>query len=145
MKLSLLTVFVAAAFFCLAQDAGAEQSFSLTLTNEPPPLFLFNIGLDESGGEGSQFVVADNDEPSSSTERQNYVLTYHSQYWPQKYLEWHSGRIPSTLSHGPGIGALTSGGLWALKSALRVRCSHWTTLCAISSTKTTDPHRSMMA
>ena len=101
MKLSLLTVFAAVAFFRLAQDAGAGQSFSLTLTNEPPTLFLITIGLDESGGEGSQFTVADNDEPSSSRERQTYLLPYHSQNWPQKYLEW-LWKDPLNLVTRPG-------------------------------------------
>jgi membrane-associated phospholipid phosphatase len=66
MKPSLLAIFVAAMFFCPRSGFGDEPYFSPTL----------------------QVASATNGTPNDLVENRDYLLPYHAQNWPQKYLEW---------------------------------------------------------
>jgi membrane-associated phospholipid phosphatase len=66
MKFSLLTILLATVFFCAQSSLGAEQYFSPTL----------------------QVAPATNGTPNELVEKRDYLLPYHAENWPQKYLEW---------------------------------------------------------
>src|SRR5271167_700930 len=66
MKASLLAIPLAAVFFCCRPVLGAEQYFSPTL----------------------QVAPATNGTPNELVEKRDYLLSYHAENWPQKYLEW---------------------------------------------------------
>ena len=67
-----------------------EHKFSISLSNAKGSLEAAtgNVSTDEFFNGVVQLAVVDRDGVDASLTRQTYLLPYHSQNWPQKYLEW---------------------------------------------------------